>query len=137
MRLANCAGDIIVLKCTRRHKALSIPITLILRWDDHSTRPCLSGLVANMYGCRFGGPGLKSRIRPVSIIDIDFSVKIFSVVAWSWKVGGIAPPFLGEYVKQSALRINSHRSCRALVPPEYESDRNRECTCVCAYTCAL
>ncbi|CAH0715227.1 unnamed protein product, partial [Brenthis ino] len=60
-----------------------------------------------------------------------------SVTARCWEVGGVSPPCLGEHVKPSVLRLNSHWSCRAVVPPEYESDRNRECTCVCAYTCAL
>ncbi|CAH0715106.1 unnamed protein product, partial [Brenthis ino] len=52
----------------------------------------------------------------------------------SWEVGGALPPCLGEHVKPSVLRLNSDWSCRAVVTPEYESDRNRECTCVCAYT---
>ncbi|CAH0712824.1 unnamed protein product, partial [Brenthis ino] len=41
-------------------------------------------------------------------------------------VGGLHPE--REHVKPSVLRRHSHRSCRAVVPPEYESDRNRECT---------
>ncbi|CAH0724044.1 unnamed protein product, partial [Brenthis ino] len=40
-------------------------------------------------------------------------------------------------IGQENITFNSHWSCPVVVPPEYESDRNRECTCVCAYSCAL
>ncbi|CAH0723476.1 unnamed protein product, partial [Brenthis ino] len=77
-----------------------------------------------MYGCTPGGPGFESR-------------KVASVIVRSWEVSGVSPPCLGEHVKPSVLRLNSHCSSRADVPPEYENDRDRECTCVCAYICAL
>ncbi|CAH0721145.1 unnamed protein product, partial [Brenthis ino] len=45
-------------------------------------------------------------------------------------------PCLGENVKPPVLRLNSHWSCR--VPPEYESDRNRECTlCLRVHLCTI
>ncbi|CAH0719721.1 unnamed protein product, partial [Brenthis ino] len=97
---------------------------------------CLRGVVASMYGCTPGGPGFESRVGPSLVIE-SFCISKASVTARSWEVGGVSPPCLGEHVKPSVLRLNSHWSCRAVVPPEYESDRNRECTCVCAYTCAL
>ncbi|CAH0721430.1 unnamed protein product, partial [Brenthis ino] len=56
----------------------------------------------------------------------------------SWEVGGVSFPCLGEHVKPSVLRLNSHRSCRMVVPPEYESDRNRECTlCLRVHLCTI
>ncbi|CAH0729625.1 unnamed protein product, partial [Brenthis ino] len=80
-----------------------------------------------MYGCTPGGPGFESRVGPSLVTE-----------SFCWEVGGVSPPCLGERVKPSVLRLNSHWSCRAVVPPEYESDRNRECTCVCTHTsCAL
>ncbi|CAH0714777.1 unnamed protein product, partial [Brenthis ino] len=40
LRLANCAGDIIVQRVyAQTQRALSIPVTLMFRWDDCSTRP--------------------------------------------------------------------------------------------------
>ncbi|CAH0715577.1 unnamed protein product, partial [Brenthis ino] len=81
---------------------------------------------------------------------LRFSVKIFSVVARSWEVGGVDPPCLGEHVKPSILRLNASPvvskyrptpSIPSLLLPFYsfyfESTRNRECSCVCAYTYAL
>ncbi|CAH0723367.1 unnamed protein product, partial [Brenthis ino] len=79
-----------------------------------------------MYGCTLGGPGFESRVGPSLVIES------FCIVGLSnspeLEVGGVSPPCLGEHVKPSVLRLNSHWSCRAVVPPEYESDRNRECT---------
>ncbi|CAH0715824.1 unnamed protein product, partial [Brenthis ino] len=77
-----------------------------------------------MYGCTPGGPGLESRVRPSLVIE-SFCILVVS-------------PYLGEHVKPSVLRLNSHRSCRAVVPPEYESDRNRECTlCLRVHRCTI
>ncbi|CAH0727201.1 unnamed protein product, partial [Brenthis ino] len=91
---------------------------------------CLGGVAASMYGCTPGGPGFESRVGPSLVIE-SFCIE---VIARSLEVGGVSPPCLGEHVKLSVLRLISHRSCRVVVPSEYESDRNRECTCVCAYT---
>ncbi|CAH0722083.1 unnamed protein product, partial [Brenthis ino] len=86
-----------------------------------------------MYGCTPGGPGFESRVGPSLVIESSCIVSLSnSPELGSWAV--FQPPCLGEHVKPSVLRLNSHRSCRVVVPPEYESDRNRECTCVCAYT---
>ncbi|CAH0719895.1 unnamed protein product, partial [Brenthis ino] len=88
-----------------------------------------------MYGCTSGGPGFEPRVGPSLVIESFYIVSLSnSPELGSWRC---LPPCLGEHVKLSVLRLNSHWSCRAVAPPEYESDRNRECTCVCAYTCAL
>ncbi|CAH0732012.1 unnamed protein product, partial [Brenthis ino] len=84
-----------------------------------------------MYDCTAGGPGFESRVGPRLVSES------FCIVSRSWEVDGVSPPCHGEQVKTSVLRLNYHWSCRAVVPPEYESDRNRECTCLCAYICAL
>ncbi|CAH0723853.1 unnamed protein product, partial [Brenthis ino] len=81
-----------------------------------------------MYGYTLGGPGFESRVGP----------SLVSVTARSWEVGGVSPPCLGEHVKLSVLRLNSHWSCRVVVAPEYESDRNRECTlCLRVHLCTI
>ncbi|CAH0727193.1 unnamed protein product, partial [Brenthis ino] len=131
MRLANCAGDIIVLKCTRRHKC-----TL---YSYHSHTPvgvyCLGVVVASMYACTPGGPGFESRVGQSLVIES------FCILSLNNSPGlestQVSPPCLGEHVKPSDLPPYCHWSCRVVVPPEYESDKNREFTCVCAYTCAL
>ncbi|CAH0729268.1 unnamed protein product, partial [Brenthis ino] len=39
---------------------------------------------------------------------------------------------------RKAVGLSSHRSCRTVVPPEYESDRNRECTlCLRVHLCTI
>ncbi|CAH0728008.1 unnamed protein product, partial [Brenthis ino] len=91
--------------------------------------------LGSMYGCTYGGPRFEFRVGPSLLIE-SFCI-VSPVTARSWEVGGVSLPCLGEHVKPSVLRFNSHWLCRAVVPPEYESDRNRECTCVCAHTCAL
>ncbi|CAH0731875.1 unnamed protein product, partial [Brenthis ino] len=53
-------------------------------------------------------PGSGSR----SSLEMIFYVKIFSVVARSREVDGVTPLCLGDHVKLSVLRLNSHRSCR-------------------------
>ncbi|CAH0713557.1 unnamed protein product, partial [Brenthis ino] len=90
-RLANCAGDITVHKCTRRHNVHSLFLSLSYSGGTTTQHDRLA----------------------------------------------VFHPVHGELVKPSVLRLNSHWSCRVVVPPEYESDRNRECTCVCAYTCKI
>ncbi|CAH0725011.1 unnamed protein product, partial [Brenthis ino] len=64
---------------------------------------------------------------------------VMRVGARSWEVDGATPPCLGEHVKPLVLRLNSHWSCRAVVPLEYESDRrNRECTlCLRVHLCTI
>ncbi|CAH0715579.1 unnamed protein product, partial [Brenthis ino] len=83
-------------------------------------------IVASMYGCTPGGPGFESRFGPSLVIESSCIVSLSN------------SPELGSgrcfTPVPSVLRLNSHWSCRAVVPPEYESDRKRECTCVCAYT---
>ncbi|CAH0722880.1 unnamed protein product, partial [Brenthis ino] len=89
-----------------------------------------------MYGCTPGGPGFESRVGPSLVIE-SFCI-VASVTARSWEVGGVSPPCLGEHVKPSVLRLISHRSCRVVVPSEYESDRNRECTlCLRVHLCTI
>ncbi|CAH0718288.1 unnamed protein product, partial [Brenthis ino] len=88
-----------------------------------------------MYGCTPGGPGFESRVGPSLVIE---SFCIVSETARSWEVSGVSPPCLVEHVKTSVLCLNSHWSCRAVVPPEYESDRNRECTlCLRVHLCTI
>ncbi|CAH0722423.1 unnamed protein product, partial [Brenthis ino] len=85
---------------------------------------CLGGVEPNMYDCIPGGPEFKSRVEPSLVIE-SFCI-CGSVTARSWEVGGILLPCLGEYVKASVLRLNSHQSCRVVVPPEYgRRGRNR------------
>ncbi|CAH0719920.1 unnamed protein product, partial [Brenthis ino] len=50
----------------------------------------------------------------------------FSVTAQIWQVGSVSPPCLGEHVKPSVPRLNSHRSCRSIVQSDFESKSNRE-----------
>ncbi|CAH0729995.1 unnamed protein product, partial [Brenthis ino] len=90
-----------------------------------------------MYGCTPGGPGFESRVGPSLVIESFYLVSLSDCPELgNWRC--FTPePSLGEHVKPSVLRLISHWSCRAVVPPEYESDRDRECTSVCAYTCAL
>ncbi|CAH0726307.1 unnamed protein product, partial [Brenthis ino] len=96
---------------------------------------CLGGVVASMYGCTPGGPGFESRVGPSLVIE-SFCVESFSSSPelGSWRCFN---PCLGEHVKPSVLRLNSHRSClvsshRSMRVTGIESAR-----CVCAYTCAL
>ncbi|CAH0730204.1 unnamed protein product, partial [Brenthis ino] len=96
---------------------------------------CLGGVAASMYGCTPGGPGFESRVGPSLVIE---SFCIVSLRAWNWEVGGVSPPCLGEHVKPSVLRLNFHWSCRVVIPLEYESDRNRECTlCLRVHLCTV
>ncbi|CAH0717026.1 unnamed protein product, partial [Brenthis ino] len=75
-----------------------------------------------MYGCTPGGAEFESRVGQSLVIQSFYIVSLSnSPELGSWRC-------LGEHVKPSVLRLNSHWSCRAVVPPEYESDRNRECT---------
>ncbi|CAH0730048.1 unnamed protein product, partial [Brenthis ino] len=82
--------------------------------------------MASMYGCTPGGPGFESRVGPSLVIESFCILSLNnSPELESW---WCFTPCLEEYVKPSVLRLNSHWSCRVVVPPEYESDRNRECT---------
>ncbi|CAH0722479.1 unnamed protein product, partial [Brenthis ino] len=88
----------------------------------------IAGVVASMYGCTPGGPGFKSRVGPSLEIESFCIVSLsHSPELGSWRCLTLVPR---EHVKPSVLCLNSHWSCRVVVPPEYESDRNRECTCV-------
>ncbi|CAH0727746.1 unnamed protein product, partial [Brenthis ino] len=89
-----------------------------------------------MYGCTPGGPGFESGGRAKFCYGVFLYSKLSN--SRSWEVDGVSLPCLGEHVKPSVLRLNSHWSCRMVVPPEYESDRNRECTlCLRVHLCTI
>ncbi|CAH0725486.1 unnamed protein product, partial [Brenthis ino] len=83
-----------------------------------------------MYGCTPGDPGFEYRIGPSLVIESFCIVSLSnSPELGRWQC--FTPVPRRRHVKPSVLRLKSHRSCRAVVPPEYESDRNRECTLSC------
>ncbi|CAH0716310.1 unnamed protein product, partial [Brenthis ino] len=84
-----------------------------------------------MYGGTPGGPGFESRVGPSLVIDSFCIVSLSSPELGSWRCFTPVPQGARKAVGPAP------RSCRTDVPPEYDSDRNKECTCVCAYTCAL
>ncbi|CAH0723510.1 unnamed protein product, partial [Brenthis ino] len=112
-------------------------LDLTLRPDQGEVKNCLGGVVANMYGCTPGGPRFESRVGPSLVIE-SFCIVCLSnsPELGSWRCFTPVPRRARRAVA-SVPRLNSHWSCRAVVPPEYESDRNRECACICVYTCAL
>ncbi|CAH0726971.1 unnamed protein product, partial [Brenthis ino] len=81
-----------------------------------------------MYGCTLGGPGFESRVGPSLVIESFCIVSLSN----SPELGRV----LIEHVKPTVLRLNSHRSCRVVVPPENECNRNRECT-LCLRLCTI
>ncbi|CAH0722539.1 unnamed protein product, partial [Brenthis ino] len=92
-----------------------------------------------MYGCT-PGPSFEPRVGPSLVIESFCKVSLSNspLGAASWEVGGVSPMCLGEHVKPSVLRLNYHWSCPTVVPPEYESDRNRECTlCLRVHLCTI
>ncbi|CAH0719794.1 unnamed protein product, partial [Brenthis ino] len=97
---------------------------------------CLGGVVASMYGCTPGGPGFESHVEPSLVIES------FCIVSLS------NSPELGSW---RCFTYVPRRACKAVgpasqlspvvsrvVPPEYESDRNRECTlCLRVHMCTI
>ncbi|CAH0720748.1 unnamed protein product, partial [Brenthis ino] len=90
-----------------------------------------------MYGCTLGVPGVESRIGP-SLVAESFCILSLSnsPELGSWRCFTPVPRRARKSVK--VLRLNSHWSCRMVVPPEYKSDRNRECTlCLRVHLCTI
>ncbi|CAH0727197.1 unnamed protein product, partial [Brenthis ino] len=96
--------------------------------------PVLTTSVVYWLTCTAADPEVLGSYPGSSQVQLlNISTKKLSVTARGWEVFGVTPPYLKEHVKPSDLRFNSHRSCRIVVPMEYESDRNRECTCLRAH----
>ncbi|CAH0714823.1 unnamed protein product, partial [Brenthis ino] len=96
---------------------------------------CLGGVVASMYGCTLGGPGFESRVGPSLVIESFCIVSLSnSPELGSWRFYTTVP----RRARKAVLRFNSHWSYRAVLPPEYESSRNRECTlCLRVHLCTI
>ncbi|CAH0729970.1 unnamed protein product, partial [Brenthis ino] len=89
-----------------------------------------------MYGCTPGGPGFESRVGP-SLVTESFCIVSLSnsPELGSWRCFTPVPRRARKAVGPAP---NSRWSCRAVVPPEYESDRNRKCTlCLRVHLCTI
>ncbi|CAH0730648.1 unnamed protein product, partial [Brenthis ino] len=79
-----------------------------------------------MYSCTLGGPGFESRVGPSLVIEYFSIVSLGnSPELGSWRCFTPVPRRARKAVGPApTLSLVVSR----VVPPEYESDRNRECT---------